>query len=377
MFSLFSIGICILSFTILRLLLVNQYDKPKWTYLDTYVYCTLVLFLIVLGGIRGPGTGIDDTQYLEFFRGFNKTTDVFGLFKAMSIYRYEPVTYIIALASGVFSNSAFVFLLIYCACSVLFNAIIYKKYSPYPLVSLVVYFSHLYINKELNQIRFGLASAFFVMFVILYANRFLLYSLIFFMLSILTHYSAAAGILVVPALFVCREKRFFPLYILLLSIPIGIVGGKTLLTLLHLDLPIISEKLGMYEGTKFDYSYGIFSLGNLKNIIYCFIFCLYLLKDKGFEKGYSLKYALVICYAIGGSFRIAFSDFGDVGTRLGNLFLHVEPILIAFMFSSIPKRIIPVAFFIFTVVYYLFYNLLSQGEHPILGYSISTPFLIF
>ena len=70
MFSLFSIGIFILSFTILRLLLVNQYDKSKWTYLDTYVYFILVLFLIVLGGIRGPGTEIDDTQYLDFFQWF-------------------------------------------------------------------------------------------------------------------------------------------------------------------------------------------------------------------------------------------------------------------------------------------------------------------
>lgn len=377
MFSLFSIGIFILSFTILRLLLVNQYDKSKWTYLDTYVYFILVLFLIVLGGIRGPGTGIDDTQYLDFFQSFNKTVDVFGLFKAMSLYRYEPVTYLIAIFSSFFSNSAFVFLLVYCACSVLCNTIIYKRYSPYPLVSLVVYFSHLYINKELNQIRFGLASAFFVMFVILYANRYLVYSMVFFTLSILTHYSAAAGFLIIPALFLCRGKRFFPLYILLLSVPIGIIGGKSILTLLHLNLPIISEKLSLYEGTKFDYSYGIFSLGNLKNVIYCFVFCLYLLKDKINDDKYALKYALVICYAIGGSFRIAFSDFGDVGTRLGNLFLHVEPILIAFMFCSINKRVIPISLFIFTVVYYLFYNLLSQGEHPILGYSISTPFLIF
>ena len=125
-------------------------------------------------------------------------------------------------------------------------------------MSLVVYFSHLYINKELNQIRFGLASAF--LSCLLFYMPIDIWSIVWFSftLSILTHYKRSCWFLIIPALFLCRGKRFFPLYILLLSVPIGIIGGKSILTLLHLNLPIISEKLSMYEGTKFDYSYGIF-----------------------------------------------------------------------------------------------------------------------
>ena len=49
-----------------------------------------------------------------FSSGFNKTVDVFGLFKAMSIYRYEPVTYLIAIFSSFSQTAPLSFISILC-----------------------------------------------------------------------------------------------------------------------------------------------------------------------------------------------------------------------------------------------------------------------
>lgn len=375
MIEIFSIGICLLIFSIIRIYIATPSNNIQLRMIDNYTYALLVVFLIILGGIRGPETGIDDGQYLEFFSSFDAHVKVDGFLNSLKEFRYEPTMYVIAAFSMLISNSSYVFLFIYCALAVTLNAVAYKKYSPFPLVSMVVYFSHLYINKELNQIRFGLASALFVFFIILYSSRYYLYSLIFFALAVSTHYSTAIGLLLLPILLFLRERQYLPFALILFSIPIGLVGGKTLLSLLHLNVPIITDKLGLYEGSKFDYSYGVLSLGNIKNILYCFVFCYFLLGKE--NKNNKVIYALVICYAVGGGFRIAFSDFGDVGTRVGNLFLHVEPILIAWMFSLVRNKFISIGFFLFTVLYYLNYNLIIDGEHAILGYTVSPPFTIF
>ncbi len=64
--------------------------------------------------------------------------------------------------TSLFSHNASVFLFVFCAIAVSINTYFFKKMSPYPVLALALYSAHIFINKDINQIRFGLSSALFL-----------------------------------------------------------------------------------------------------------------------------------------------------------------------------------------------------------------------
>ncbi|CCP07705.1 Amylovoran biosynthesis protein amsC [Erwinia amylovora MR1] len=66
------------------------------------------------------------------------------------------------------------------------------------LCSLCLYSAHLFINKDMNQIRFGLCSAFAIAFICSLVARNYLLALLFIVLSTQSHSTGYTIVMIIP-----------------------------------------------------------------------------------------------------------------------------------------------------------------------------------
>ncbi len=358
MYPFYYMAFVMVNFAIIDIYLGGSDKKSINKWVEYYIFIGLCILLIYFAGSRGIGTGYDDLQYRYAFSDIATKSTSIDLNKIVSLFRYEPITTLIMYVVSIFTKDAGVFLLVYAAITITINAISYKKVSPLIILSLAVYSSHLYINKDLNQIRFGLASALFVLSVIYYSERKYFISIIIFILAFLSHQTAFAGVLVLFSGVI--RKRYTPLYIVLVSFVFGVIGSKVLL---GGAINLIPQSALSYEGTVYDTVLPVFSISNIKNLIFVYLYCTYLIKDDAREQKDNIKYVLIFCFAVGAGVRIFFSDFSIIGGRVGNLFLQVEPILIAMLcYSFVKNKIISVAISIFVILFYIYYNTILNPQ---------------
>lgn len=367
----------LLVISILEILLKKD---ERTTHFVTYLLCVAAATLVVFGGIRGLGTGMDDHQYLTFFDAFNERIRVNGLADTIAYFRYEPLIFALAFVCRLISENAHVFLFIFCLLAVSVNAVFFKKMSPYPILALALYSAHIFINKDMNQIRFGLSSALFLGVIWnIYQKRYWL-ALAFTVISFFSHNTAVMVVTIIPFLFI-RDSRWWPLAIIVLSIPASKVGGTSFISLISSHLGSLGERAEGYNGEASNAGEGsIFSVSNLKNIMLVGIFVWFLLSDeikKNNYRQYRLNYLLVLSFAIGGGVRIFFYNYSS-GARLSNYLLQVEPIILASLVYQVRPVLKPAMFamFAFFLVYYLYYNTISLKQ-AVTGYEVAQEFKLF
>ncbi|EFM19419.1 MULTISPECIES: EpsG family protein [unclassified Pantoea] len=349
----------------------------RTSHILTYLLCIATVMLIVFGGIRGLGTGMDDYQYRSFFEDFIRRIEVNGFLNTVAFFRYEPLIFAIAWITSLFSHNASAFLFVFSILAVGTNAIFFKKMSPYPILALVLYSAHIFINKDVNQIRFGLSSAFFLGVVwTLYLKRYWL-AFGFFILSFISHNTAVMVVTLIPFLFI-RERRWFPIAIIVLSIPASKVGGMGFVTAIAGHLGGLGERAAGYNNDNAAGETGsVFSISNLKNVMLVFIFVYFMLTNQMKRDNYPawrLNYLLVLTFAIGGAIRIFFYNYPS-GARLSNYLLQVEPIVLTLLIYQSKRVWKPAMFamFIFFQVYYLYYNTISLKQ-AVMGYEVAREF---
>lgn len=367
-----SYGILLLCF--FELATINQLSQPKIKRVITYFFFLAAVVLILFAGMRGPGSGIDDWQYLGFFHDFSRQTGLSGYEKIADIYRYEKLFMLLAWVLGWFTHESYYFLLFISFIAVSTNAWVFKKYSPLILCSLCLYSAHLFINKDMNQIRFGLCSAFAVASICSAASRQYLLALVFLVLSTQSHSTGYALLMVMPFL-VLRERKYFGIAMVLAAIPLGLIGGKKLFLDSLGIVPVIGDRAMGYSGTSFDVASPVFGLANLKNIAFIAFFTVVYFRQPIKEED-RIAYILFIAYSAGAAVRIIFSDFSIIGGRVGNLFLHCEPLLLAFLMMRIRHVLLNFGLLFAMTSYYLAYNTILSVQ-SIEGYSIAPLFRLF
>lgn len=339
-----------------------------------YLYLLSSFILIIFGGIRGLGTGFDDIEYREFYNLFYEVKDVFGIEYAVHFFRYEPITYLISILTDFFTNNPTFFIFAYCLISVSINSFFFIRLTSLPAISIAIYSSHLFINKDMNQIRFGLSSAFFLGFVCFLISNKRVKCFSFFLLSFFSH---ATGIIALIPVFLSKFKiKTLPIWIVLVSIPLSYLGSSTFIEFISAYLGSVGERAMDYANDSVS-EQGVLSFGNLKNIIFIFVFSYFLLSDKIKDKDlqtFNKYFILVLIFSLGGAFRIFFKDYAS-GSRLANYFLQVEPVLLSLLVYEVRgiKRVCMLLAVLFVIIYYLYYNtyLNPQSIH---GYYVDSFF---
>jgi len=333
--------------------------------------------LIVFGGIRGLGTGMDDFQYRSFFEDFVRRIEINGFFKTVAFFRYEPLIFATAWITSLFSHNASIFLFVFCALAVSINAYFFKKMSPYPVLALVLYSAHIFINKDINQIRFGLSSALFLgVLWSIYLKRYW-WAFAFFILSFTSHNTAVMVVTLVPFLFI-RDWRWWPVVIIVASLPLSVVGGSSFVALIAGHLGSLGERASGYNNDP-SYAMGgsILAVSNLKNIMLVFVFFYFMLTDQLKRENYAqyrLNYLLIMSFAIGGAVRIFLYNFPS-GSRLSNYLQQVEPIILTSLIYQARRSWKPAlyAMLVFFLLYYLYYNTISTKQ-AVTGYEVAREF---
>ncbi|AXF76381.1 EpsG family protein [Erwinia tracheiphila] len=369
------ISYTLLVFCFFELATIDQLSQPKTKTIVTYFFFIGTVVLILLAGMRGPNSGIDDWQYLGFFHDFSRQTSMSGFSEVVDVYRYENVFMLLAWVLSWFTHESYFFLLFIAFVSVTTNAWIFKKYSPLILCSLCLYSAHLFINKDMNQIRFGLSSAFALAAICTAAGRRYFLAFIFLLLSSQSQSTGFVTVVVVPFLFI-KERKYFGIMMVFAAIPLGLVGGQKLFLDSLGVVPNLGDRAMAYSGTEFDTALPVFSLANFKNIAFIIFFTLVYFRKPVIEAKDRLVYMLLIAYSAGAAIRIIFSDFSILGGRVANLFLHTEPLLLAFLMMRIRNPILNFLLLAGMTTYYLAYNTILSVQ-SVDGYSISPLFKIF
>lgn len=294
--------------------------------------CTAsILFLIVFASVRWD-TGTDFKSYEN-------------LFKTIDSVQIEWGFRLVAKTVSSFTQ----LLTVYATLSVLLNYSIIKQYAEHRFVSILLFFSTVFLRFDMGIIRQGAAMA-LTMYSIKYAyngqwKAFLAYII----LATLFHNSA---ILFAAICFIINKK--IPKSAMLITVGVCFIMGFTniwsmLFTLLsHLPLPMMNRYINHFMNNSMNNT--SFSITDLQSLILLAAF-LYFRKDNAVSEEDKLYNALINIYFLGTCLFFLFRKFYLFSGRGVNYFFQVEILLIPALLKRIKNAGVRMAAYILVGAY--------------------------
>ncbi|EPM6963357.1 TPA: EpsG family protein [Vibrio alginolyticus] len=331
-------------------------------------YLYFVIFLILFSGLRSLGVGTDDFTYYDKFLEVPSIIhwiDGDFTYSFAKVWMEPAYIFIGAISKSISLHPTALFLPV-AFLSITIASYYYKKISPYYFMSMMLFFSHTYLYRDINQMRSAIACAIGLGIVWAIYHRKKLASVVLIVVSTCFH---MVGLTYLVAL--TFEKishiRKLHLYCLILAIVISLSGFVSIIIGNITFLGVISTKIAGYTSTdRFVNSVGLFDVTNIKNIL-VFLCCYY------FWNSLSNRYELFrVCFTFftfGMLWRIAFSELGVLAARVATVFTITEVILIPMLVGIFKQKIIPTIIVVIYAFLMLYINLfLKDGRNP---YSMS------
>lgn len=193
----------------------------------------LAVFFILFAALRPSGMDPDYDHYLELYKDPHYFEN--GI---------ESVFVFLALISP----SLTILLLVYATIGVTLKFEAIRRMSPYPWLSLLIYYSHYYFLQEVTQIRAGVSCGFILISLYYYCNKRMKFAWVYMALAIVFHYSAIFACLF---LFINRERPRFKLYLILFIISLAkfISGYSVIQSITSVPVGLVQERLSRYQYT--------------------------------------------------------------------------------------------------------------------------------
>ncbi len=121
-----------------------------------------------------------------------------------------------------------------------------RRLSPYWYMSILLWYTHLFLIQEMTQIRVAVSTAFFLFSLPFLAKGCKLKFILFVVISVLFHYSA---LVLLPLIFIGNKPLSRPLRVILIVVPILAYTSSSvgIEILKMIPIPFIQTKLQMYE----------------------------------------------------------------------------------------------------------------------------------
>lgn len=299
-----------------------------WVRNKNIVYCNMFLFIFILSffaGLRGEFVGADYGTYVEIFRTVSPLLDVIqGKINYFQLHG-EPLFLFLNTLVKVFTDDyAYLFLCV-AILSVSINLWHFKKYSPYFVLSVLLYFSHIYFYKEFIQIRAGLAGA-ILFFAIPYLTQRKFWK--FASVVIFASMFHTASMIIFLVYFVNRYD--FSKKMIFLFLALAIFAGS--FSWVHLTFSVLADigilprgVMNYLEWEKYNYMLGLLNPVTLKQIVVVVFLTLY--KDKLLELIPDYK-ALYYMYVASTIWLIIFNEFAIIAARVATFMSIADVILI-------------------------------------------------
>lgn len=291
------------------------------------IFFSLGFAMVVFASFRyGDRDYLNYIRYYEWINPINifnynelKNVEI-GYLLLNSIYKYFDLNYIFLFATiSVFSIGLF---------------ITYFKDYKYRFSALLIYFSHLYLLRDLMQIRAGLAAN-----ILLYSYRYILnrkfYPFItIVLLASLFHYAA---FIFIPFyyLYPWLIKNYRILYILLGSFILGFLLNQDVLRAIFYKLGIDRINIYLSYGNEEFKELGLLNPVLIKNGL--LFFMIYLKKDILIEKISQINVFLV-SIGIASIWLATFNNYSLFAGRTATFFSTIEAILLPCLYYIFPSK---------------------------------------
>lgn len=310
-----------------------------------FISFALVFFITFRYGVPDYNTyAVDIFQNVSFKNFFVSNSDIHGEIGFLFLNG------IIKQLGG----SVLVLFFVVAVLSVFLTIKFYKAYTRYYLLALLIYFSHVFLLREMIQIRSGLAIA-IVMFSIQYiAERKLGKFLLIVLLASLFHTICLFFIIVYilyPYFFSTRSQ----ITLLLLGLLLGIIFNITVIQKILVFFNVPTIVMDYLEDDKYN-----FSLGLLNPILFKQLLVLGILyyRREYFQKMLPYFDVLLFTYTIGTFWFATFNSFAILSARVSTMFSNVEHVLIpSLLLINKHKTIIYIG-----VLIYCIFSFLSKKE---------------
>jgi len=199
----------------------------------------------------------------------------------------------------------------------------YLKYTHYPSLALLLYYSHAYFNREMLQMRSGLSCALALWAMAMIAKRKWLPAALVLAIAALLHLSAILVILPICAFL--YKSRIRVATLLILS-GVALVGAFIINE--HFALFSLIDRVATYQDSDFSQSLGI--INNPVTLKQIAVSCLFLLvhREHGASEGAPVYSILYWSYLISTVWLITFNEFGILAGRGATILAVGEPILL-------------------------------------------------
>lgn len=317
---------------------------------NLYLFILFVL-MSIFAGIRGIDISNDGANYAYMFDSVYSYSDWFySRNELMAVIIPVTLKYLdIYYYSTVFLCFAFL--------GVGFKLLAIKRYSPLPLLSVLLYYSHFFILHEMTQIRIGIAAGILLLTIDdIYQKKLARFLFKVFAAS-LFHFSALAFL---PVFFINTKKfnRLFYFIILLAAILLGLAKGVNVFKLIP-GLGNLSSKLAVYDALQNQMNeVNLFNIIMLINIFSVVLQLIFIERVKAISR-YSIIVLKIMFFGIISLY--AFSSIPVIAWRISELFLVISFINLTYIYYIIRPRFVSSTIIILVALLVMSLNLLRQG----------------
>lgn len=346
---------------ILSLIILIPLDYSKFKYVELkerLIYCFLII-LIIFVGLRY--NSVDYQLYKQIFESQSFNNFSFPFYSGgMGAKEFLFSSFISFFKVVNFNYQLLIF--IFAVVSIYIKFYYIKKYSPYIILSLFIYFTFLFA-KDMGQFRNATIAAILLISIIpLVKRNFLLYFGIILFSSGIHIFSLSAIPLyfLYPYLRKVNNSRI----ILIIALLIFIKGGlfSYVYPYIHLFGNEISDKLTSYYKFR-EFKLATFNMFNLSLLLFVVIFMFF--KDKCIEEK-SFEEGLLVCFIYALVLYLIFPDISTVGARSLNYFSAMPLTILLPLFVSKIKFLKVRIFVYFLILLYsiiLFYPATKSMEY--------------
>lgn len=324
----------LLLFIILTASLLDNYKLTRNS--KKIIVFAITAILILFAGLRAPDIDRDYKNYQHFYSIIPEIQylilDPETYFRTVSI---EPTFMLFASITKLFIYNGLPFLIFtYALISISLKTESILKISDHPLLTLLLYFSTIFLLQDMTQIRVGIALGFAYLSIVAANEKKLIKYIIFIIMGIFFHYSV---IFFAPFYFFNSKKLNKPLYLSFIIIPILLYFTKfnPLEILQSFDFGLFSNKLDTYVKMQkwLKEEINMFNFNIIIQIVLAFVFIYF--ADKS-ENKYTIILTKIFCIGIGVFYFFSFSPV--IAFRSSELLTSVQIFLLPITTNSFKHK---------------------------------------
>ncbi|MCX7641320.1 MAG: EpsG family protein [Elusimicrobiales bacterium] len=311
------------------------------------------IILICISGFKRIGVGFDDFGYIDIFY------NVQSILKE-TILPMERGYILQNLIVSYISHNSQVLLISNALVSISILSYVCYKVSPYPVMSLYLYFVHFFLYKDLTQFRNAISSSILMLMVYFFSNRRYFFCILSYFSSTLYHIVSSISIFPILSLSVFKKNvKTLSLALFISGIIVYLASKKLpIIDLLSIGyFPYIQQKYFDYIVSQYVTQIHLLDLNNIRLFV-IWVIGLFFFNRLSFKSKYFIP--IFIFFSFGIFLRYALLDYGIFSARTASFFTQFDILLLGIYTKLVKNYLFKILVATLILIYgfiIMYYNL--------------------